>query len=51
MIPMITETKDCEVCHKQYEGTRFDEGTCVSCRQVRALERIADVLEYWVGLQ
>lgn len=51
MIPIHTITKDCEVCHQPYEGTRFDESTCVRCRRVRALERIADVLEYWVGLQ
>jgi hypothetical protein len=51
MITPYTMEKDCEVCHGKYEGTRFDESTCVPCRRVRALERIADVLEYWVGLQ
>jgi hypothetical protein len=51
MIPAYTMTKECECCHQEYEGTRFDEGKCVPCRQVVALERIADVLEHWVGMQ
>jgi len=50
MLPTITCTRDCEECHKEYVGTRYDESVCVSCRRVRALERIADVLEHWVGL-
>lgn len=51
MLPIYTCTRECEVCHQEYEGTRFDESTCVPCRRVVALERIADVLEHWVGMQ
>jgi hypothetical protein len=48
---MYQQTKECEMCHQEYEGWRFDENKCVRCRQVVALERIADVLEHWVGIQ
>jgi hypothetical protein len=50
MLPMITCVRDCEECHGEYTGTRFDDGVCVQCRRTLALERIADVLEHWVGL-
>jgi len=51
MLPTITCTRTCDVCHQDYEGWQYDEGRCVPCRQVVALERIADVLEHWVGMQ
>lgn len=47
----ITCTRDCEECHKEYVGTQYDDSVCVSCRRVRALERIAGVLEHWLGFQ
>ena len=50
---MMTWTKDkhCEECHGEYRGSDHDGDTCPTCRQMKALERIADVLEYWVGMQ
>jgi reverse gyrase len=51
MLPIYTTARTCEECHKEYVGTQHDESKCVQCRQMLALERIADVLEHWVGLQ
>lgn len=46
-----TVERICEECHKTYTGWQHDEEMCVECRRMRALERIADCLEYWVGNQ
>ena len=51
MLPAFTREKECECCHAMYVGTKFDTDTCVPCRRVIALERIAEVLEHWVGMQ
>jgi len=51
MLPIYTCTKECEECHKDFTGTRFGSDVCVECRRMVALERIADVLEHWVGMQ
>lgn len=50
MLPFHTCTRDCQECHKEYQGTRFDDSRCVDCRRMVALERIAEVLEHWVGM-
>ena len=54
MIPgrIMTEEKMCECCYQDFVTWRYDTSDyCPSCRQVRALERIAEALEYWIGLQ
>lgn len=50
MLPVHTIARTCDECHQEYIGTRHDEGMCVQCRSMKALERIADVLEHWVGM-
>ena len=50
MLPTYTITKECDQCHKDFTGTRFGEDSCMKCRRVLALERIAEVLEHWVGM-
>jgi hypothetical protein len=51
MLHTLNCLRTCEECYQQYVGTRHDESVCVQCRSVKALERIADVLEHWVGIQ
>lgn len=51
MLRVWTKEKTCDMCHEIYTGSDHDGDHCVSCRRVSALERIADVLEYWVGHQ
>ena len=47
----ITEVRLCETCYDDYTAWIHDSGeTCPTCRRTRALERIADVLEHWVGM-
>ena len=48
---LITEEATCETCYAKFQRWRYDEHeNCVTCRQMKALERIADVLEHYVGM-
>jgi ribosomal protein L37AE/L43A len=51
MLHINTTARTCEVCYREYVGTVHDESQCPQCRRTLALERIADVLEHWVGIQ
>ena len=48
---IFTEDKRCDECFSIFKDAKYGDGVCVSCRNMKALERIADVLEHWVGLQ
>ena len=48
-LPVVYSDKICHECCHPYKGWAHDDDTCVECRKMRALERIADVLEYYVG--
>lgn len=48
---IFVDDKQCEECFTTFRDAKFGEGVCVPCRKMKALERIADVLEHWVGLQ
>jgi uncharacterized Zn finger protein (UPF0148 family) len=48
---IFTEDKQCDECFTTFKDAKFGEGVCPTCRQMKALERIADALEYWIGLQ
>lgn len=50
-LPIFTEDKQCDECFRTFKDARFGEGICPSCRQMKALEQIAEVLEYFVGNQ
>jgi hypothetical protein len=45
------EECECEECYAKFEGTRHQEQVCRYCRRTKAMERIASVLEHWVGMQ
>lgn len=48
----ITEIQTCEECYEEYKMWIHDShAACVSCRRMRALERIAEALETWIGWQ
>ena len=52
MIPVITKEARCEECYKMFTTHRYDdECICTSCRQMKALERIAEAIETWIGWQ
>ena len=52
MIPIITKDTRCEECYKTFKTYQYDESCiCTSCRSMKALERIADAIETWVGWQ
>lgn len=46
----MTEEKMCECCYEDFVAWRYDtHDHCPSCRQMLALERIAEAIEYWIG--
>jgi hypothetical protein len=47
----LKENCECEECYAEYEGSKYGSQLCRYCRRTRALERIANVLEHWVGMQ
>lgn len=56
MIPRdsVWASNECEECgnifqHPRYATANIDR--CQACEQIYQLRRIADVLEYWVGMQ
>lgn len=52
MIPVITKEARCEECYTMFTTHRYDdECICTSCRKMKALERIAEAIETWVGWQ
>lgn len=55
MIPngLIYVSDKCEDCGATFERAQYDTNThrCQACEQIYQLRRIADVLEYWVGMQ
>ena len=49
---MITEIQTCEECYEDFKAWIHDShAKCVSCRRMRALERIAYAIEHWMGMQ
>ena len=48
-LPIITEEKKCDECYKLFIDAKYGDSICPSCRKMLALERIAEVLEYYVG--
>ena len=48
-LPIVHSDKICHECCYPYRGWAHDDDICVKCRKMKALERIADVLEYYVG--
>lgn len=48
--PVPTMNKQCEDCHTEFIGSRFDN-RCRYCERTLQLRRIADAIEYYVGLQ
>ena len=54
MIANMTWTDaECEECSAIYKKWTFDcnSARCPSCENTYQLRRIADALEYWVGMQ
>ena len=55
MIPngLIYVPDKCEDCGATFQRAQYDTNThrCQACEQIYQLRRIADVLEYWVGMQ
>jgi uncharacterized protein (DUF983 family) len=55
MIPngLIYVDEQCEDCGATFQRTQYDTNAhrCQACEQIYQLRRIADVLEYWVGMQ
>jgi len=52
MLGPITELQTCEECYEDFKMWIHDShSSCPKCRQMRALERIADALELWMGMQ
>jgi len=52
MIPVITKEARCEECYKTFTTHNYDdECICTSCRSMKALERIAEAIETWIGWQ
>ena len=52
MIPTYTKDARCDECFIRFTTHLHDENEiCPSCRQMKALERIADALETWLGWQ
>jgi hypothetical protein len=42
----------CEECTKMFDQWKYgSEHRCVTCRAMRAMERIAEAIERWVGWQ
>lgn len=46
-----TIKKQCEICYEEYMGVQFDDNRCAFCERTHHIKRIADALEYWIGLQ
>ena len=55
MIPngQVYVCDQCEDCGATYKREQYATGQyrCQQCEQIYQLRRIADVLEYWVGMQ
>lgn len=51
MLPIPKKTVECEECYERFTTHQYDdECVCMSCRSTKALERIANAIEYWVGM-
>ena len=51
-LPTFTKEVKCDDCYKSFTTHMYDENeVCTSCRSMRALERIAEAIETWVGWQ
>ncbi len=46
-LPIITEEKKCDECYKLFIDAKYGEGICPSCRQMLALESIAELLAFY----
>ena len=52
MIPVITKDARCEECYRMFTTWNYDEScVCTDCRSMKALERIAEAIETWIGWQ
>ena len=52
MIPVITKDARCEECYRMFTTWNYDETCiCTDCRSMKALERIAEAIETWMGWQ
>lgn len=52
MFSIPKKTVECEECYQRFTTDQYDNDCiCMSCRSTKALERIANALEYWVGMQ
>jgi rRNA maturation endonuclease Nob1 len=52
MIPIYTKEAQCNECYKTFTTHYHDDvEVCTSCRSMKALERIAEAIETWMGWQ
>ena len=46
-LPIITEQKECQECFELFIDAKFGDSICPSCRQMVALESIAELLAFY----
>ena len=46
-LPIITEEKTCEECYQIFVGAKYGSEICSNCRQMVALESIAELLAFY----